>query len=61
MVQMRWYKTHSSEKLQYRVKHNATVYAGTPTVKEKLMTANYQWSEWMDVPKVWDVDAEEIK
>ncbi len=57
MVQMRWYKTNSSKTLQYRVKYNTTVYAGMPTEKEKLETANYQWSEWMNVPEVWDVDA----
>ena len=57
MVQMRWYKTNSSKTLQYRVKYNATIYAGMPTEEQKLKTANYQWSEWMDVPEVWDVDA----
>ncbi len=57
MVQMRWYKTNSSKTLQYRVKYNTTVYAGMPTEREKLETANYQWSEWMDVPEVWDIDA----
>ncbi len=61
MVQMRWYKTNSSKTLQYRVKYNATIYAGMPTEEQKLKTANYQWSEWMNVPEVWDVDAEEIK
>jgi hypothetical protein len=59
MVQMRWYKTNSSKTLQYRVKYNATIYAGMPTEEQKLKTANYQWSEWMNVPEVWDVDAEE--
>ncbi len=58
MVQMRWYKTNSSKTLQYRVKYNATIYAGMPTEEQKLKTANYQWSEWMDVPEVWDIDAE---
>ena len=59
MVQMRWYKTNSSKTLQYRVKYNATIYAGMPTEEQKLKTANYQWSEWMNVPEVWDVDVEE--
>jgi hypothetical protein len=59
MVQLRWYKTNSSKTLQYRVKYNATIYAGMPTEEQKLKTANYQWSEWMNVPEVWDVDAEE--
>ena len=57
MVQMRWYKTNSSKTLQYRVKYDTTIYAGMPTEREKLETANYQWSEWMDVPEVWDIDA----
>ncbi len=57
MVQMRWYKTNSSKTLQYRVKYDTTIYAGMPTEEQKLKTANYQWSEWMDVPEVWDVDA----
>jgi hypothetical protein len=48
---------HNTKKLQYRVKYNTTVYAGMPTEREKLETANYQWSEWMDVPEVWDIDA----
>lgn len=59
MVQMRWYKTNSSKTLQYRVKYNATIYAGMPTEEQKLKTANYQWSEWMNVPEVWNVDVEE--
>lgn len=59
MIQMRWYKTNSSKTLQYRVKYNATIYAGMPTEEQKLKTANYQWSEWMNVPEVWNVDVEE--
>ena len=59
MVQMRWYKTNSSKTLQYCVMYNATIYAGMPTEEQKVKTANYQWSEWMNVPEVWDVDAEE--
>ena len=67
MVQMRWYKVSQTlrgseldytKKLQYRVKYNATIYAGMPTEEQKLKTANYQWSEWMNVPEVWDIDAE---
>ena len=57
MVQMRWYKTNSSKTLQYRLKYDTTIYAGMPTEEQKLKTANYQWSEWMNVPEVWDVDA----
>lgn len=68
MVQLRWYKVSQTlrgseldhtKKLQYRVKYNTTVYAGMPTEEQKLKTANYQWSEWMDVPEVWDVEVEE--
>jgi len=39
------------------VKYDTTIYAGMPTEEQKLKTANYQWSEWMNVPEVWDVDA----
>ena len=53
MVQMRWYSTgNKGETLQYRQLYDSTVYAGTPTPEQKLMNANYKWSEWMDVPKV---------
>jgi len=59
MVQMRWYKTMEvSKKLQYRVKYDTTVRARMFSPLEELKTANYQWSEWMDVTEVWDVDAE---
>ena len=67
MVQLRWYKVsqmlrgselHDTKKLQYRVKCDTTVRAGMFSPLEELKTANYQWSEWMDVPEVWDVDAE---
>ncbi len=66
MVQLRRYKMsnalrgselNNTKKLQYRVKYNVTIYAGMPTEEQKLKTANYQWSEWMNVPEVWDVDA----
>jgi hypothetical protein len=51
MVEMRWYVPVTGDKvLQYRNMVNTTVYAGTPTVEEKMRTANLQWSPWKDVP-----------
>ena len=53
MIQMRWYSSYNKPiTLQYRQYYNTTIYAGMPTEKQKLETANYQWSEWMDVPEV---------
>ena len=53
MIQMRWYSTDNKlETLQFRQLYDTTVYAGNPTPEQKLMYANYQWSEWTDVPKV---------
>jgi len=51
MVEMRWYVPVTGEKvLQYRNMVNTTVYAGMPTMEEKMRTANLQWSPWKDVP-----------
>ena len=52
MIQMRWYVTVSrpEPRLQYRQQYNTTVYAGMHTEKQKLATARYEWSDWMDVP-----------
>lgn len=48
---MRWYVPVTGEKvLQYRNMVNTTVYAGMPTMEEKMRTANLQWSPWKDVP-----------
>ena len=53
MIQMRWFSTNNTQpRLQYRVKQNVTVYAGMPTEQQKLETAKYEWSEWIDVPNV---------
>ena len=53
MIQMRWFSTNNTQpKLQYRVKQNVTVYAGMPTEQQKLETAKYEWSDWIDVPNV---------
>jgi hypothetical protein len=40
----------TKQKLQYRQKYNATVYAGMPDQDFMNRTATYQWSEWKDVP-----------
>ena len=51
MVEMRWYVPVTGDKvLQYRNMVNTTVYAGMPTMEEKMRTANLQWSPWKDVP-----------
>jgi hypothetical protein len=51
MVEMRWYVPVTGDKvLQYRNMVNTTVYAGIPTMEEKMRTANLQWSPWKDVP-----------
>ena len=48
---MRWYVPVTGDKvLQYRNMVNTTVYAGIPTMEEKMRTANLQWSPWKDVP-----------
>jgi len=51
MVEMRWYVPVTGDKvLQYRNMVNTTVYAGIPTMEEKMRTANLQWSPWKEVP-----------
>lgn len=53
MVQLRWYSSHNKpQRLQYRQLYNTTVYAGMPTEMQKLETAKFEWSDWMDVPEV---------
>ena len=53
MVQLRWYSTYNKPmRLQYRQQYNTTIYAGMPTEEQKLKTAKYEWSEWMDVPEI---------
>ena len=68
MVQLRWYKVSQTlrgseldhtKKLQYRQKIDTTVRAGMWSNMKIIETANYQWTEWQDVPEVWDVAAEE--
>ena len=54
MIQLRWYSSNNKQRvLQYRQQYNATVYAGWPTEMQKLETANYEWSDWTDVPEVF--------
>jgi hypothetical protein len=36
--------------LQVRYKRDVTVWAGMPSQEQIRAMANYQWSEWMDVP-----------
>ena len=59
MIQLRWYSTinYPTPKLQYRQQYNTTVYAGMPTEEQKMQTAKYEWSEWIDVPTVKELTA----
>lgn len=56
MIQLRWYKTvnYPEPKLQYRQMYNTTVYAGMHTEMQKLETGKFEWSEWIDVPMVFE-------
>ena len=65
MLEMRWYtrqhatSTGQQEVLQYRQQIDVTVRAGgAGTWDSEVMarTANWQWSEWQDVPRVVEVD-----
>jgi hypothetical protein len=50
-------KPNGKEVLQYRQKYDTTVRAGMNfDPVETLKTANYQWSEWMNVPVVYEKD-----
>ena len=40
--------------LEYRVKQDVTVWAGMPTQEQINACANYQWSNWKEVPEVDD-------
>lgn len=42
----------TKKKLQYRQKVDVTVRAGNWSSEGIAQTANYQWSEWKDVPTV---------
>jgi hypothetical protein len=64
MMQMRWYYwyvtddnriSREKKKLQYRQKVDMTIRAGLNWSQEQLAnTSDYQWSEWTDVPIVWE-------
>jgi hypothetical protein len=57
MIEMRWYVPVSGDKvLQYRQTVDTTVRAGIWPAEEQLRTANYQWSEWKDVPLIAERD-----
>lgn len=38
--------------LQVRYMHDTTIRAGMHSSEQIAATANYQWSEWKDVPEV---------
>ena len=40
----------TKQKLQYRQKFDATIRAGMWDNDSTTQTANYQWSDWQDVP-----------
>jgi hypothetical protein len=46
------YQTVQKRKLQFRQKFDITARAGTWDSNSLAQTANYQWSEWQDVPEV---------
>jgi hypothetical protein len=56
MIEMRWLVNNdNSRRLQYRQKYDVTIRAGLNWSNEDLSrTANYQWSDWHDVPEVWN-------
>lgn len=58
MTELRWFVRPGwdgpEQILQYRVKQDVTVWAGTPTHDQRVAMANYQWSPWIDVPVVED-------
>ncbi len=45
-----------NKKLQYRQMIDVTVRAGIWPADDIVRTANYQWSEWKDVPEVVERD-----
>jgi len=51
---MRWLVNNdNSRRLQYRQKYDVTIRAGLNWSNEDMLrTANYQWSDWQDVPEV---------
>lgn len=53
MIELRWYTTDNKYRtLQYRQRVDTTVRAGMWDNAAIVKTANYEWSEWIDVPEV---------
>lgn len=53
-VKLRWViKPGDRRVLQYAVKYDTTVRAGMWDNENIVKTANYQWSDWIDVPEVF--------
>lgn len=53
MIELRWYSTdNKSRTLQYRQRIDTTIRAGMWSNEDLARTANYQWSDWADVPEV---------
>lgn len=61
MIELRWYSTdNKSRTLQYRQRVDTTIRAGGPgtwNTESIMRTANYQWSDWADVPEVYQPPA----
>lgn len=70
MIEMRWYTRQSKldvsmdhipcyadeRVLQFRQKIDVTVRAGIWPADDIVRTADYQWTEWRDVPEVVERD-----
>lgn len=68
MIELRWAADWSGNKvLQYRQKVDTTIRAGMSwSVDQLAMTANYEWTEWTDVPTFtippqYDITAENVR
>jgi len=59
MIEMRWYVPAIGDKvLQYRQRVDVAVRAGMGWDANSLaQTANWQWSQWQDVPLVAERDS----
>ena len=52
-MQLRWVVTnYQRPKLQYRYKMDTTIRAGMWSNEDMLKTANFEWTDWLDVPSV---------
>lgn len=52
MIELRWYDTGEHKVLQYRQKIDSPIRAGMWDPIEAANTAQFVWSEWIDVPTV---------